>query len=140
MRHSVNRKTSRSIEKADASYAVPEPIRGGGNGNTTRANWQREDLANHDPRTWSPCSGEEGNVEADEGNHGRDSCVVVFGFLACGNTNNADDELHNDHTGSSNDEELATAESLNRVERDWCRTSIHEGGNQGDQEGVLDRP
>ena len=121
------------------TYAVPEPIGSGGQGYTTRADGQREDLANHNPCAWSPCGSEEGDVEADEGNHGRDGRGVVFGFLARGDTEDSHDELHDNHTGGTDDEELATAESLDGIEGDGCGAYIDEGGDQRDQEGILDR-
>jgi hypothetical protein len=121
------------------TYAVPEPIGSGGQGYTTRADGERENLANHNPGARSPCVSEEADVEADECDHGRDCRGVVLGFLARGDTDDAHDELHDDHTGGTNDEELATTESLNGVEGDGCRADIDEGGDEGDQEGILDR-
>ncbi len=56
----------------------------------------------------------------------------------CSDTDNTNDELHNDHTGSANYEQLATAESLNGVERDGRRAYVDEGGDQGDEKGIID--
>ena len=38
---------------------VEDPVGGGGEGNTTRSNWEWEDLTNYDPGTWTPSGGEE---------------------------------------------------------------------------------
>lgn len=122
-----------------ATYAVPKPIGSGGQGNTTRADRQRKDLANHDPSARSPCGSKEGDVEADECNHGRDSRVVVLGFLARGDPNDGHDELHDNHTGGTDDEELASTESLDGVEGNGRGAYIDEGGDKRDQERVLDR-
>lgn len=63
------------------AYSVPQPIGCGGQSNTTRANWQREDLANDNPSSRSPCAGEEENEDGYEGNLGVDSRNVVCDTL-----------------------------------------------------------
>ena len=59
------------------AYAVPEPVGGGGETYTTGSDWEREDLANNDPGTWSPRGSEHGDVDADERNHSVDGTVIV---------------------------------------------------------------
>ena len=54
----------------DGDDAVPEPVGGGGKSNTTRADWQREDLTDNNLRAGTPGGGEHADVDADEGNHG----------------------------------------------------------------------
>lgn len=46
------------LEEMRRTYAVPEPVRGGGQTNTTRSDWEREDLADDNPSSWTPGGGE----------------------------------------------------------------------------------
>jgi hypothetical protein len=64
---------------------------------------------------------------------------VVGGVLASGGTNDGDDELHDDHTGSAVDQDSATADLLNHDERGRGGKDVDEGGDHADQEGVVDR-
>ena len=61
-----------------STYAVPEPVGGGGDTDTARSDGQREDLSNNHPRTRAPGGSEEGDVEADEGNHRGHRSVIIF--------------------------------------------------------------
>ena len=54
----------------DSDDAVPEPVGGSRESNTTRTDWQWEDLTDDNPGTWTPCGGEEEDVDANECNHG----------------------------------------------------------------------
>ena len=55
----------------DSHDAVPEPVGGGRETDTTGSDWERENLADNNPSTWSPGGGEHEDVEANECNHGR---------------------------------------------------------------------
>ena len=57
----------------------------------------------------------------------------------CGNANDTDDKLHNDHPSGAGNQQLATTESLHGVERDGCRADVDEGSDQGNEEWVADR-
>lgn len=46
---------------------VPEPVGGGSEGHTLRADVEREDLTNDDPGDWAPGGSEEGDVDTHEG-------------------------------------------------------------------------
>ena len=59
--------------------------------------------------------------------------------FASRDTNYTNDELHDDHSRAANDEDFAATEALNGPEREWGRACVDEGGDQGDEEGVLDR-
>ena len=64
--------------------------------------------------------------------------VVPRGF-ASGNTNNADDELHNDHSCASDDEDLTATEAFDRPKGYWSGEDVDERRDERDEERVLDR-
>lgn len=55
-----------------------------------------------------------------------------------GNTDNGDDELADQHTESTPDEESTATELLDGVEGNWGGADIDEGEDERDQEGVAD--
>ena len=69
---------------SDVNLRVPEPVGGGGKGNTTGADREREDLANDDPGTRAPGAGKEEDEDGDEGNLGVDSRDVYSAGLTSG--------------------------------------------------------
>ena len=69
---------SSTISGKSSTYAVPEPIGRGRDTNTARSDWKGEDLSNNHPRTRAPGRSEERDVEADEGNHSRDSSMIML--------------------------------------------------------------
>lgn len=85
----------------DGNDGVPEPVGGGGHTDTAGSDGQREDLADNDPGDGAPGGGEEGDVDADEGNHGLDGRVVVGLNLSLSDTDGTDDELSDDHTAGT---------------------------------------
>ena len=123
----------------NVTYAVPEPVGRSGDTNTAGPNWKREDLSDNNPRTWAPGGSEEGDVETDEGDHSRDSSIIMFFSLAGRNTNDADDELHDDHSCASDDEDFAATEAFDDPEGEWGRADVDEGRNERNEEGVRDR-
>ena len=58
--------------------------------------------------------------------------------LAGCNTNDADDELSNNHAQSTPDENAATTIRFDHVETKRGGADIYEGGDQGDQKRVAD--
>ena len=118
----------------DGDDAVPEPVRGGGEGDTTGTDGERVDLADDDPGAGAPGGGEEEDVDTDEGNHGRDS----VGVLAVGDTDDGHDKLADNHAESTPQEERTTTNLLNGVERDGGGEDVDDGSDHGEQEGVLD--
>ena len=130
------------VRSDDTDDAVPEPVGCSGETNTTRTDGEREDLANDDPGSGTPSGSEDGNVQANEGNHSPGGVWVGwvgFGVLAGGGTNDTDDELHDNHTGGTEDQDGTTSDLLNHDERGRRGEHVHEGGDERDQEGVLDR-
>ena len=121
------------------THAVPEPVGRCRNTNTTRSDWNREDLSNDHPSTRAPGGSEEGDVEADEGNHSRDSSMIIFFSPACCDTNDTDDELHDDHSCASNDEDFAATEAFDYPEGDGGRADVDEGSDEGNEEWVRNR-
>ena len=128
-----------SISRTGSTYAVPEPIGRGRDTNTARSNWKRKDLSDNHPGTRPPGGSEEGDVEADEGNHSRDSSIVMSRGLAGGNTNDTDNELHDDHSCASDDEDLAATEAFHCPKGDGGRADVDQGCDEGDEKGVGDR-
>merc|ERR1712137_443333 len=68
----------------DSDDSVPEPVGGGGKGNTTGADREREDLANDDPGTRTPGAGKEEDEDGDEGDLGVDGRDVDGTSLTSG--------------------------------------------------------
>ena len=107
------------VRSDDGNDTIPEPVAGCGQSNTARTDGQREDLANDDPGSGTPGGGEHGDVQTDEGDHGAGSIGVgrvVRSVLASGGANRSDNELHNDHTGSTVDQDRTTSKLLNHDE------------------------
>lgn len=63
----------------------------------------------------------------------------MVGLFSSGNTDDTDNELHGNHTSGTVDEEGTTTKFLDDVEGDWGGQHVDEGGDQADQEGVVDR-
>ncbi len=116
------------------TYAIPKPIASSGETNTAGANWQGENLANDDPSTRSPSRCEEEDVYANECDHGSDCGWIVA--VHC--THNCDQELADQHTQGTPDEQRSTTESFNGPEGDRGRAHVDESGDQTDQERVVD--
>ena len=119
----------------DGDDAVPQPVGGGGEGDTTGTDGQGEDLADDDPGTGAPGAGEEEDVDTDEGNHGRDG----VGVAAVGDTNDGDEELADQHAQCTVDKNSATTESLDGVERNRGGANINQREDKRDEENVLNR-
>jgi hypothetical protein len=118
----------------DGDDAVPEPVGGGREGDAARANGQREDLADDDPGAGAPGRSEEEDEDADECDFGLDG----IGVVAIDRTGDGDDKLADDHSQGAPEEERAAAEFLNGPEGDGGRADVDEGGDETDQEGVVD--
>ena len=113
--------------------AVPEPVGGGGETNTTGSDWEREDLADNDPGTWSPGGGEHEDVEANECDHGRGGrcgITTIILLFSGGETNGSDNELADNHSGSTNDQKVASTETLNHPECEWGGADVDKGGDE----------
>ena len=123
----------------NSTHAVPEPIGRGRKTDAARSDRKREDLSNDHPGTRAPGGSEEGDIEADEGNHSRNSGIVIFRGPAGCDTNDSDNELHDDHSRASDDKDLAATEAFDCPKGDRGRTDIDKGRDEGDEEGVLDR-
>lgn len=117
------------------------PVGGGGQTDTSRADGKGENFANHNPRSRTPGCGKDGDVQANEGDHGagriRIGWVIGRVFASSG-TNGTDDELHDDHTGGTPDENGTTTDLLDHNEGGRRREHVDQGGNERNQEGVLD--
>ena len=118
----------------DRDDAVPEPVRGGRETDTTGSNRDREDFTDDNPSTWSPGGSEEEDVDADEGDEGTGSVRIV----GKGGSDGTDDELADDHAESAPDKDGAATETLDSPEGDGGGADVHDGEDQGHEEGVLD--
>lgn len=116
------------------TYAVPEPVRGSGQSNTTGTDGQRVDLADDDPGTRTPGAGEEKDVNADEGDFRADGTLVA----AVDSSDNGDNELADNHAQSTPEEKSTTTELFHGVEGDGSGADIDDGGDHADQERVAD--
>ena len=85
------------VGRHDGDDAVPEPVAGCRNADTSGADRQRETLADDDPPRRPPGRGEEEDVEADEGNHGAHGGRVVGFDAPRGGADDGDDVLHYHH-------------------------------------------
>lgn len=134
----------------DGDDGVPQPVGSSGQSNTTRSDRQREDLTNDNPGTGTPGGGEEEDEDGDEGDLSIDSGNVVGNVLGSvggigvglvetnGNTNDGDQELADEHTKSTDDENGTTTESLDSPERQGSGADVDQREDQRDQEGVAD--
>lgn len=136
----------------DGDDGVPEPVRGGGQTDTTRSDGEREDLADDDPGTRAPGGGEPEDEDGDEGDLGVDGADVVgddavrvasggrgVGVVeADSDTNDGDDELADKHTESTDEEDASATESLNGPEGQGSRADVDEGEDERHEEDVAD--
>jgi hypothetical protein len=132
----------------DGDDGVPEPVGGGGEGDTARADGKGEDLADEDPGTGTPGGGEEEDEDGDEGDLGVDGGDVVGARGAVGegggvvetlsHTDDSDQELADEHTERTDEEECAATELLHSVEGERGGADVDEGEDERDQEGVAD--
>ena len=116
------------------TYAVPQPVGGGGETDTTGADWEREDLADDNPGAGTPGGREEEDVDADESDHGLDGVRVV----AVRHADDGDDEFGNEHADSAPDQDRATAEFLDGPEGEGRGEHVDDGGDHADHEGIVD--
>ena len=86
--------------------------------------------------TGTPGGSKEEDVEANECNLRGHSRVVMLVFSASSHTNYGNNELANQHSESTINEECATTKFLNGVERDGGATDVDERGDHVDQERV----
>ena len=135
----MNRLEGVCLWRRRKTYAVPHPVGSGRETHTARADGEREDLADDDPRHGTPGEGEDGDVDHDEGDHGRHGSVIVCCEFSGSNTDDTDDELGGDHTDGAPDEEGSAAPSVDGVERKRGAERVDESAEDGDQEGVVDR-
>ena len=130
------------------TYSIPQPVGGSRETDTTSSDWEREDLADNNPGTWTPGGCEEEDEDSDEGDLRVDSRDVVgdrvtssieMGVVeADSDTNDGDEELADQHAQSTIKEDCSATELLDGVEGDRSRADIDQGEDQGNQEGVGD--
>ncbi|KAH3668419.1 hypothetical protein OGAPHI_002173 [Ogataea philodendri] len=111
---------------------VPKPVGSGRETNTSGSDRQWEDLTDNNPGSWTPSRCKEEDVDADEGDHGTDSFVVV----SINNTSNSNDELTHNHTESTVDHQWTTSNFLHGNERNWSGENVDDGGDHGNKELV----
>lgn len=120
--------------RGSKTYAVPEPVGGGGQSDTLGTDGEREDLANDDPSGRTPGGSERGEVDAGEGDQAAAGSVGA----GVGSTDNGNDELTHQHDGGTVDEERTTTKLLDGVEGERSGGDVDDIGDDGDEEGVLD--
>ena len=132
----------------DGDDGVPEPVGGSGEGNTTRTDGKREDLTDEDPGTRTPGGSEEEDEDGDEGDLGVDGGDVVGAggtiwesggvVETLSNTDDGNQELADQHTEGTEEEECAATELLHSVEGKRSGADVDQGEDERDQEGVAD--
>ena len=118
----------------DGDDAVPHPVGRGGQGDAAGADGKGKDLADDDPGAGAPGGREEEDEDADEGDLGLDR----VGVAAVDGPGDGDDELADDHSERAPEEQRATPEFLDGPEGDGGRAHVHQGGDEADQEGIVD--
>jgi len=116
-----------------ADTEVPEPVGGDREGHGFGTDVEREDLTGDDPSDGSPCGGEEGDVDADEGDQnllsgdvgGRDS-----------DANDGDHEFANAHSDGTDQEQPPTTESFDTPHAGESHEHVDDINGNGDQEGA----
>jgi len=129
--------TGAGVDEEGGSIAdgpVHEPVASSGEGDTLATDVEREDFANDDPSDRSPCRGEEGNVDAHEGNNSLLTRVVVLGK---GYTEDGDEVLANTHASSADYEKFSSADTINGEDTGDSHADVDDVGSNGGQEGVL---
>lgn len=131
----------------DSDNGVPEPVGCGGETNTTRSDWEREDFTDENPSSRTPGGGEEEYEDGDECDLGVDSRDVVGDSISVdikvslvesnSDTNDGNKELTDQHSQGSPDEKWTTTEFLDGIEGDWGGENVDQGEDQRDQESVL---
>lgn len=129
------------VGRDNADDAVPEPVGRGRDADTARADGQREELADDDPRGGAPGGRKERDEDADERDLGLDGAGVAAGRVDVvrGDADDGNDELRDDHARGTHEQDATTAVLLDDVERDGRREHVDERGDERDQEGVADR-
>lgn len=112
---------------------LTQPVGSGRHGDTLGTDGKGEDLADDNPGTGTPGSGEEEDVDADKTDHGLHRLVV----LGLDGADNRDDELADGHAESTPDEERTTAKTLHGPEGQRSGAHVDQGGNEGDEEWVV---
>lgn len=132
------------VRSDDGDDGVPEPVGGGRESDTTGTDREREDFTDENPGTRSPGRGEEEDEDGNEGDLSVNSSDVVGNSVSSsingslvesdGNTDDGNEELTDEHTESTVDEERATTETFNGVERDGSRADVNDGEDHRDEE------
>lgn len=117
----------------EADDKVPQPVRCCRERDALGADGQREDLADDNPCGRTPGRGKEEDVDAreDDEARGRRLATLVDG------ANDGDDELADEHTDSTVDEEHTAAELLDGPEGEGCRANVDGSRDHGDGESVV---
>lgn len=131
----------RVVSKAGKEEKKDAPVGRGGHADTAGADGQGEHLTDDDPCGRAPGGGEGRNVEADERDLGLDGAGVAAGDgrVGGGRADDGDDELADDHGRATDEQDAAASEALDDPERERRREHVHESGDEGDEEGVVDR-
>lgn len=114
---------------------VPEPVGGGSEGHTLRADVEREDLTNDDPGDWAPGGSEEGDVDTHEGDEDFLAGEIAVGE---GDTADGDDVFTEAHTDGTDEEKPSTTETFNTPDTREGHSDVDDVGGDRNEEGVGD--
>jgi len=136
---------SNHVRGDDSDDSVPEPVGCCGKTDTTRSDWEREDFTDENPSSWTPSRGKEEDENGDEGDLSVDGSNVVGNWCITnkmgvvesnGYTDDGDEELADQHTKSSEDQQRSATKSLYSPERKRCGSDIDSGEDHGNSECV----
>lgn len=114
---------------------IEQPVAGSSHGQRLGADLEGEDLAGDDPGAGTPRAGEEEDVDADEGDEGP-LARKIGGVGTCAHAGN--DELASGHANSAEEEQVAATPLLDEVETWEGGSDVDAGGDEADDEGVLE--
>jgi hypothetical protein len=132
---------------------VPEPVGGGGKGDTSGSDGQGEDLSDQDPSTGTPSAGKEEDEDGDKGDLGVDGRDVLGDHDGVtvgvdtgldelvetdGDSDDGDEELADHHGTGTDDQELSSTKLLDGVERDRGGAHVDNGKDHRNDEWVVD--
>jgi len=127
---------------------IPQPVGSGGERDTTGSNGERIDFSNKHPRAWSPSGSKEEDVDCNECDLSVDGRNVIGTSATVGQrvrvvetdgvTDDANEELADQHAESAPQEKGSSSDPLHSIERNWGGAHVYEGEDERDEERVAD--
>ena len=125
--------TANEVRGGVGDGPVEEPVGRRGHGERLGPDLEGEELAGDDPGDGAPGTGEEEDVEADEGD---DDLVGDLGLG--GDADDGDDELTDAHADGAEEQQRPATPLLDEVQAGEGGEDVDDAGDHGGGEGVLD--